>query len=306
MITIGKDSLKGSKFLYWSILISLSFIFFSCVTPNDGQNPYGTISVENRIIFINEINASGGDWVELYNNSAEAVDISGYTMIDNGSNNVPLVIPAGTTVLPDSFIVFENLPFGLSSTTDGVNLKDASGTPVDAFTYPDGSVVDGKTIGRIPDGGTWTYGLDPTKGYSNTGYVQPVDTTQKLFINEFLSSSATSQADWIELYNRDSVNSIDLQGYVLRDSLSSGISWVIPAGFVIAPKGYIAFTNGTHFSFGLSSQTDGIKLINPAGITIDIYFYTAPQIADRTTGRLPDGGPWTPNLTPTKGARNIP
>ncbi|MBE2219452.1 MAG: lamin tail domain-containing protein [Ignavibacteria bacterium] len=285
----------------------LAVIFSSCVTPNEGQNPYGTISVENQTVFINEINAAGGDWIELYNGSGQTIDISGFTMIDNGSNNIPLVVPAGTVVLPDSFVVFENLPFGLSSTTsDGVNLKNASGTPVDAFTYPDGAVVDGKTIGRIPDGGTWTYSLNPTKGYSNTGYIQPVDTSQKLFINEFLSTSATSQADWIELYNRDSVNSINLEGYTLRDSLSSGSSWVIPAGFVIAPRGYIAFTNGTNFPFGLSSQTDGIKLIDPTGKMIDVYFYTTPQIADRTTGRLPDGGAWTPNLTPTKGARNLP
>ncbi len=290
-----------------SLCISLCVFLFSCVTPNDAQNPYGTIATENRVIFINEINAAGGDWVELYNSSAGTVDISGYTMIDNGSNNTPLVVPAGTFILPDSFVVFENLPFGLSSTSsDGVNLKDASGTPVDAFTYPDGSVTDGKTIGRIPDGGTWTYSIDPTKGYSNTGYIQPVDTAQKLFINEFLSTSATSQSDWIELYNRDSVSSINLEGYTLRDSLSSGSSWVIPAGFIIAPRGYIAFTNGTHFQFGLSSQTDGIKLIDPTGKIIDSYFYTTAQIADRTTGRLPDGGAWTPNLTPTKGARNLP
>ncbi len=60
-------------------------------------------------IVINEINYNSnndgfdpGDWVELYNPNATAVDISGWTFYDNGNN---FVFPTGTSIEADDFLV---------------------------------------------------------------------------------------------------------------------------------------------------------------------------------------------------------
>lgn len=292
-----------TKFIVFLFLLLL----YGCIKPNDSENPFGTVSPQDQAVVVNEFNASGNDWIEVYNKSNVAVDLGGFKLIDNGTNNTPLIINPGTIILPDSFVVFENLPFGLSaSESDGVNLFNLSGILIDSYTYPAGSITPGKTVGRLPDGNQWAFNLTPTKGYSNSSNPPPPDTSQKLFINEFMANPPAGESDWIEIFNKDSVNPINLAGYILKDSLNAGTSWTIPSGFVIQPRGFLAFTQGIHFPFGLSSQTDGIKLFTPEGRLVDSYFYNTPQIQNRTTGRLPDGGTWTPNLTPTKGGPNSP
>ncbi len=135
----------------------------------------------------------------------------------------------------------------------------------------------------------------------------PPPSGQSLFLNEFLATSATAQPDWIEIVNIGS-DTINLSGYVLSDSSRTGAWQPFTIGNIkIPPNGFRQFVNGTDFTFGLGSSNEGIRLYDPNWVVIDSYYWTATQIADRTTGRIPDGtGAWTPNLTPTPGAPNQP
>lgn len=294
--------MKNFLLLIFIAFISASLLN-SCVSPNDSNNPFGYVDTTGQDIFINEVNASGTDWVELYNRSSQPFDLSGYVLIDNGSGNIPLVIDSGTIILPDSFIVFENLPFGLSAEADGINLFNRNNQVIDAHTYTNGQIVSGKTIGRIPDGGVWTTNLDPTKGYSNV--IAPPDTGNKVFLNEILATSATGQADFIELYNKSLTQDINISGYTLIDNNAGNPPYVIPNGTVILRDSFVVFTNGVDFQFGLSSGGDEVHFKKPDGVEVDAYTFGA-QTVDRTVGRLPDGGAWNPSLTPTKGYANLP
>src|SRR4051812_5664518 len=84
-----------------------------CANPLDpaGSEPLGhAASALGGGVVINEIESSGGtpgDWVELYNASAAAIDISGYKLLDNDDLHTPYVIPAGTTLAAGAFFVID-------------------------------------------------------------------------------------------------------------------------------------------------------------------------------------------------------
>tara|TARA_R110000787_G_scaffold13189_4_gene41713 strand:- start:349 stop:3312 length:2964 start_codon:yes stop_codon:yes gene_type:complete len=113
-------------------------------------------------IVINEINYKDAvdfevkDWVELYNNSDSTVDLSGWIFKDDDDLH-EFIIPDGTTLAPDSYIVLAqslvdfqsefpsvspvlgDFEFGLSGGGELVRLYDNTGILVDSVTYNDES-----------------------------------------------------------------------------------------------------------------------------------------------------------------------
>lgn len=136
----------------------------------------------NGLVRMNEIYSRGTttdpDWIEIYNDSPDTVDISGYKIYDNGgqSGSKPKkVLPAGAVVPPKGFwvVVTDNTgdaaDFGLSSSGEKVWLEDTSGVVIDSVAFPAMDVT--QSYARVPDGGPW--GLVPTitRGSSNGGAV---------------------------------------------------------------------------------------------------------------------------------------
>jgi hypothetical protein len=142
----------------------------------------------------------------------------------------------------------------------------------------------------------------------------------RIFINEFLASNVTSDADivdfddysdWIELYNDEDVE-VDLGGFSLTDDLDNPSRWRIPAGTVIGAKGFLRFwadghdevpgktyrrsyypydyftTRYYHLNFKLDRAGEFIGLFNPSGALVDSVSY-ALQLPDVSGGRSPDG-----------------
>jgi hypothetical protein len=126
-------------------------------------------------IKINEIESSGGtpgDWIELINPSAAAVDISGLIVRDN-DNTHAYTIPVGTTVAPNGFYVIEEdaLGFGLGS-ADSARLFDPAGALLDSFAWTAHAAT---TYGRCPNGtGSFVATAAPTKGGINTCPADPL------------------------------------------------------------------------------------------------------------------------------------
>lgn len=128
---------------------------------SDGA-PYGVTAVfrpaSNAGMVIHEINynsSSGfdpGDWVELYNNSTSALDISLWTFEDSGST---WTVPAGTVIPSGGYLVLAedvnqfssvygagitvvgDLGFGFSGGGELLRLRDDSGVLVDEVDYDD-------------------------------------------------------------------------------------------------------------------------------------------------------------------------
>jgi hypothetical protein len=118
-------------------------------------------------IVINEIESNGdpvGDWVELTNVSAAAVDISGWQLKDNDDTHAFVVVPDGTTLAPGGFFfisVFQT--FGLGA-PDMARLFDPAGNLVDSFSWMTHAMG---TLSRCPDGTGPFIDTTPTQGAAN-------------------------------------------------------------------------------------------------------------------------------------------
>jgi len=151
--------------------------------PEDAPASTAAYTVGAPSIVINEAYSRGADpeldWVEIYNNSDVAVNISGYKVYDSGgqSGSKPkMEIPANTTLPARGFYVVvvddpatanpAGSSFGLGSGGDEVWLETPQGFVIDDFVIP--ALATEQSFGRKPDGSATTFILTTrTRGASN-------------------------------------------------------------------------------------------------------------------------------------------
>jgi Ca2+-binding RTX toxin-like protein len=116
-------------------------------------------------------------------------------------------------------------------------------------------------------------------------------------INEVESQDPAPGSDFVELFNTDPTNPVDIGDYVLKDS-GEGNNSTIPAGTMIAAHGfYLANVSGL-------GSPDEARLFTPGSATlVDNYSWTSHAAA--TYGRCPDGtGSFTSTVSATPNAAN--
>ncbi|MBU2650380.1 MAG: lamin tail domain-containing protein, partial [Bacteroidetes bacterium] len=149
---------------YSGTAVYLAFIYTSNTTES------ATWEVENVMvsgdgpapadIVINEImyNSSGDDeeWIELYNNTASTVDLSGWFIRDDDPNHAPITIPGGTMLAANDYFTIAvstsgNFPFtpdldgtsqitwSLGNSGDEVNLYNLGRIQADFVAFDDES-----------------------------------------------------------------------------------------------------------------------------------------------------------------------
>lgn len=141
---------------------------FSCSNLHFFQNGFGDYN----------------DYIELYNNSSNPVDIGGHYLSDRFTNPMKWQIPAGTTIQPFGFMVFicsAKLPneqwdgtyyhtnFRLTQTyQEDVVFCDPMGTIIDHYWMEHPTQMN-HSRGRKTDGGPeWGIMVNPTPGAPNT------------------------------------------------------------------------------------------------------------------------------------------
>lgn len=129
-------------------------------------------SQASRSIFISEVFAQDGantatpikDWVELYNNTDQPIQLSGYGLSDNSGD--PFRMKLGNlTVSPKSTVAIEPTTFSISATGETVLLTSPAGIIEDAFAT--GYLRAGTSSGR-------RIGTDATGGLDRFFYVTPM------------------------------------------------------------------------------------------------------------------------------------
>ncbi|MDG2123072.1 MAG: lamin tail domain-containing protein, partial [Verrucomicrobiales bacterium] len=79
--------------------------------------------------------------------------------------------------------------------------------------------------------------------------------------------------DFLELFNPLPLP-VDISGLILTDNPNTQPAlYPVPPLSFIGPGAPVAFTAGTHLNFGLSSTTETIALLDPAGTAIDAVVY---------------------------------
>ncbi len=310
----------NKKILLLIIAALMTATFSSCKDDKESDLEGSSNGNSSNVtgLYINEV-VVNTDWIELYNGTDQAINLSGFILQDSKGASEEYIIPTGTEILAKSVFVFngENIEFafGLSSDGDDVILLDAAGNQIDKVTVP--SEKDGKSYARIPDGGEWAAKVTPTKGTSNGGAViNPTVDYTKLIVNEVFADGTknATDPDWVEIYNSGAV-AIDLDGCFIQDVEGKvAAKRVITAGIIVPAGGYVkVWTEENHTQvvastgdFGLStSESDGVTLFAPDETKINRLEYPAPSAgqpkAGKSWGRYNSGQGW---MTPTPAAAN--
>lgn len=184
---------------------------------NDCSNP----------VKINEVESNGGtpgDWIELYNPSGRAIDLSGYVLKDNDDTHI-YTINAGTTIAPGQFLAFDT-----DTTQGGKNNFGLGAADAARFFTPDGVLLDSyawtahatTTYGRCPDGtGAFTTTAAPTKNAANNcGSTTPTGPT----------ATAWPGLDNVVTVDGDNVFGTNLSGLSYEKIGSDSVIWAVKNG----------------------------------------------------------------------------
>jgi len=305
-------------------------------------------------LFINEFMASNtstiqdnagefDDWIEIYNDEATTVDLTGLYLSDSLGTPKKWAFPDGTSIEAKSFLLvwadstiaqsavgFPHTSWGLGAGGESIGLYDSDANEnrlIDSVTF--GAQVADVSTGRFPNlTGAFVAMACPTPGIANTdpincnggGELPPLP---KLHINEFMASNSSTIQDntgefddWIEIYN-DEETVVDLSSLYLTDSLGTPKKWAFPVGTSIDAKSFLlVWADSTvaqsapgfpHTSWGLGAGGESIGLYDSdANLNrlIDSVTFGA-QSANVSTGRFPNlTGAFVAMNCPTPGANN--
>jgi hypothetical protein len=232
--------------------ISLAALFVLLTFSSCDKEKVGPVSDVG--IYINELRATGGDWLEIYNNTSNTVDLSGYKVYDDPASK--FTIPSGTIPAKGFFIlncdgtgVGNNANFKLSAAGETVYLENDKGKLIDQVTFP--SLQSGTSYARFPDGGeNWgVTGLATKNATNGTDQAPLISLVSRIPIVPGLNDAVTVSAtvtdaagiSSVKLYSRKDTNpftsvSMTLQGGVYMGTIAA-------AGSTGTVEYYIEATN---------------------------------------------------------------
>jgi len=260
------------------------------------------------------------EFVELYNPSpVEAVDLSGWRL-----DGVGLTIPAGTVILPESYLLFVKSDTQFRSTYGGGKLVAAEyeGSLLDTceslvlrnrygavvsgvnfkavLPWPTAAAGGGSSLELIDatqaadKAGNWAASVSAggTPGAANES-AAVLATIPDLYINEVLPVNTSTHQDnalefdpWIEIYNA-SPQTIDLGGMHLSDDLADPTRWAIPSGTTVCGGCWrIVWADG---DVGQGPVPPHASFsLNPLGGFVGLFAANATLIDYLDYGALPD------------------
>jgi len=146
------------------------------------------------------------DWVELYNNTSSAVDISGFHLSDNFANTGKWEIPAGTIIQPNGYVIIwadENGSQGTShcnfklsaSGGERLMLSDINRDVIDSLSF--GVQTENLSYSRIPNGvGAFIIKAHTFNG-NNEGFFSMNESATELFGFRHYPNPANT---WVQIF----------------------------------------------------------------------------------------------------------
>jgi len=240
-------------------------------------------------VLINEFMANttsstqpSNDWVELYNPTNSQVSLAGWYLSDDVDRLKkwavpPVSVPARGRVSFDEVTGFGvgASGFGLNRNGERLFLSFLPGTSqdriVDAVRFK--AQEPGVSLGRYPDGGTYWFRLDPTRGAANRNPKLDV------MISEIMYHPADPNEEYIELYNPTN-RRIELGAADVAWRLDGAVDCIIPIGISIPALGRLVLVG-----------------FDPTVETSRLSAFIAAYNAGPFTAGATIIGPWTGNLS---------
>lgn len=242
------------------------------------------------------------DWVELFNTSDEAVDISGFILSDNTGNN-KFSFPKGTTIPGGGYLVVYCSDSVQNATVAAFGLTRSGGEYV-VLKTADGRIVElvdtlavTASESQILQDGTWQVSALSSPGFANTEegqqeYLSSIGASRgAVVISEvmaanqaFLADAGGEFSDWVELYNAGN-ESVDLTGWFLSDDPNEPGKWRFTQ-LVLEPGQYaVVYCSGKdtvidgqqHTNFSLAASGESLVLTSYAGVCVDSANYSAAE-----------------------------
>jgi hypothetical protein len=241
-------------------------------------------------------------WVELWNPSTEAVDLSDFSLSDRADVPRRWVFPAGSSMASRSFLRVCFDPTRPDSATNASFKLPVQGGSVFLFDRPSrgGAEVDVVTfglsaadfaVGRVPDGGNGWRLTQPTELAANVA--AGLGSPSALRLNEWMADPS-SGADWFEVYNSDAAP-VALGGLYFTDDLGNRTkSPIQPLSFIGIGRGAFAQfmadkgVGANHVGFRLAKAGSTLGLFAGSGLQIDAISFGS-QATGISQGRIPDG-----------------
>lgn len=161
--------------------LALAVLACACRTDADSSEPQPAPPVFNEVVAHNVEGLTDEvgeheDWIELYNSTAQPVDLGGWSLTDALGTATPWMFPDGIELDPGEYVVVFcdtepdqgelHADFQLSVQGETVDLLDPDGVLQDQLRF--GILLPDLAWARIPDGGTtWEWLHEPTPGESN-------------------------------------------------------------------------------------------------------------------------------------------
>lgn len=265
------------------------------------------------------------DWIELWNRSDEAVDISGWNLSDR-ENQLGWTLPEMSLQPGERIVIFasgkdrqgEQLHTGFSLSGDeGVWLRNEYGYLCSSALCAD---CDGDVSMALGDDGSYGQSLYPTPGYENTAagwesFQQSLSCESPLIINEAqvynlnLAPVNKEYYDWVELKNNSGA-ALLLSDYYISDDRDDYLRYRLPelelgpGEFILLyctsealPEGYYAT------GFELNSENEQLYLATAEGELLDsVSLKDIPYLG--SFGRMAGENGWFYFSSPSPGSEN--
>lgn len=268
-------------------------------------------------------------WVELYNDSDEAVLLQEYWLSDDIHNLSKWRLPEMTLQGNSYLLVYLSgrderegelhASFRMGAEDDTICLSNKDGELVSSLTFALPMTADLSAVSTTQ--GT-RYTAYPTPAAENSALLfesnlwNTMDETDPLHINEVLTDNRFSlmdadgdRSDWVELYN-SSDSSVSLAGYYISDDADTPAKWAFPDITLDAGAYLIVFLSGKdrtdgelHASFKLSEDDPTLILTNLNGLRQEALPLTPDIPENVSVGPGNDGSP-VYYVQPTPGAKN--
>ena len=263
----------------------------------------GMSLVIDEINFHSDSTTDAGDWIELFNHGASALDVSNAIIIDGTSFEKYCVIPNNTTIQPGARLVIYSdstafaskhpgvtnkigpLCFKLNNAGQKLIMKDKDNKLIYSVDYMESWQCSADGNGRTlqltapaanPNLATsWYAGC--MGGSPGVAYTPCVENLIYSEIN-YNSALATDAGDWIELHNKNT-QPFSIAGWSIRDGSSNNV-YTFPNTASIAAQGYlVAYSDAAKFTaqfpavtnkvgplgFGFASTGDVVRIFDNTG-----------------------------------------
>ncbi len=284
--------------LFMAVLV---FMLSSCAAEPARTVCISEAMSQNKSVLPDE-NGAFSDWIELFNPTVEAVDLTGWSLTDNAAQPKQFVFPAVTLESGACMILFadktnrinsENgvfhLPFSIKKEGESLRLFDSKTHLVSVLHVP--RLLENQSFGLDEAGQPTVFG-QPTPGVFGTTPAQPA-TTQPVTepekapvrLNEYSTSKTQTLlsedgdfVSWVELYNPGE-QPVALTGFSLTDNESKPDKWQFPA-VTLGGKSYLVVllsgetkaydgTGELHADFTLKGKEETLLLFDDLGREVD-------------------------------------